>query len=395
QDPALSVTKGEFGGEMRRKIDKVEVVDQGAVIVHFKTPYPAFIDCLGKLLGIIPKSYVEKMGDAGFSKTPIGAGPFKAVKFKQDVFFEFEAVDNHYRKSPNVKHFRYLNVPENQTRIAMLTTDEVDVCHLPYGTFYQVRDNPKYRVVYSKNAYVASLAYYDLAHPDRKSPFKDVRVRKAAALAIDRKMICEKVLHGLHDPGGSFIAPYTIGYDPSVPPHPYDPKQAKALLKEAGYPNGFDIEIQCPPQYKTETQAIAANLNAVGIRAKVVVPEAGIRSRMVRSRKATGLARHPGPWWMGRRHPAAALDHFSDSATWCFYTTPEIDKAMMELGQMTDEKEITKKVRQITKKYAEEYIRAPLWVVNVPYGLGPRVKYWEQTPGWLFAVNFEFLELKE
>ena len=58
-----------------------------------------------------------------------------------------------------------------------------------------------------------------------------------------------------------------------------------------------------------------------------------------------------------------------------------------------DEKEIAKKARAITKKYAEMYIRAPLWIQNIPFGLGPRVKYWEPTPGRVFAVNFEFLEL--
>jgi peptide/nickel transport system substrate-binding protein len=237
------------------------------------------------------------------------------------------------------------------------------------------------------------LAYYDLPFPEEKSPFLDIRVRKAASLAINRKMICEKVLRGLNIPWGDILAPYNLGYDPSLKPEPYDPEKARALLKEAGYPDGFDTQLVSGPATKLEAQAMAANLTKVGIRAKLNVPEAGIWSRMVRERKVRGLGRHPGPWWAARSHPASAWSHLDSKYPWCFYNTPKIDKDLAELETLTDKDAIAAKARAMSKEYRESYIRAPLWSCNVPFGLRKRVKYWKQTPGLIHGVNFEYLEL--
>ncbi|MFC1886281.1 ABC transporter substrate-binding protein [Thermodesulfobacteriota bacterium] len=376
-------------------MDRVEIADKNTVIVYNKEPFPSILDCVDQLMGIVPKAYVEKVGDEGFAKNAIGAGPFRAIKYKQDASFEAEAVEEHYRKVPNIKRVRYLNVQENATRMAMMKASEVDLCKLDYGTFWELKDDPNIRIEYIRNTYCVTLAFYDLLFPKEKSPFLDVRVRKATSLAIDRKGICEGVLHGLNEPTANYIAPYTIGYDPSIKPDPYDPEKAKALLKEAGYPNGFETTICSSPIAKYEMQAIAAMLTKVGIRTKVLQYESGTYRARVTKKTARGLGRHPGPWWVGKTHPASALDHFKSTATWCFYTTPEVDKLMEELEALTDEKEITAKARKVTKLYSENYIRAPLWAQSVPYGMGPRIKYWKQTPGWVFAVNFEFLELNE
>ena len=309
---------------------------------------------------------------------------------------EVEALTKHYRKVPNVKTVRYTNVQEDTTRIAQLKTGEIDMAKLPYGTFWQLKSDPNVRIVYSKFAYLATLSYYDLPFPKEASPFHDIRVRKAASLAINRELIGRKVMHGLVTPWGDMLAPYHPGFDPSLKPPPYDPEKAKALLKEAGYPKGFKTEIVGGPAVKTECQAIAASLSKVGIIAKLNIPEAGIWSRMVREKKVRGLGRHPGPWWVGRSHPASAWSsHFSSKSPWTFYTLPEVDNGLIELAKLSDEKEIATKARAISKLYREKMVRAPLWYMNIPFGVRDRVKYWEQVPGWVFAARFEFLKLQD
>jgi peptide/nickel transport system substrate-binding protein len=192
------------------------------------------------------------------------------------------------------------------------------------------------------------------------------------------------------------LAPYNAGFDPNIKPTPYNPEKAKALLKAAGYPKGFDTTITTSPAAKTETEAIAASLRKVGIRAKVIAPEAGIWARSVMGKKARGLGRHPGPWWVGRSHPAVALEsHLSSKSPWTFHVTPEIDAALVDLGNFMDQKEVSARAKALSKMYRETLIRAPLWTQNVPYGLGPRVKYWEPVSGWVFMAGLEFLELKE
>jgi len=215
--------KFNFGGELRRKLDRVEIVDKHTVIVHNKSAFPALFDRCAEYIGIVPKHYVEKVGDAGFAKNPIGAGPFRFVDYKQDVFYKVEAFTDHYRKVPNVKTVVYTNVQEDMTRISQLKTGEVDIVKLPYATFWQVAKDPNIRIQFSKFAYLATLAFYDLPFPKEPSPFHDIRVRKATSLAINRELICKKVMHGLDTPWGDMLAPYHAGYDPGIKPPPYDP----------------------------------------------------------------------------------------------------------------------------------------------------------------------------
>ena len=385
-----------FGGELRRKVDRVEVVDKHTVIVHNKAPYPALFDRAAKYIGIVPKHYVEKVGDAAYAKNTIGAGPFRFVKYKQDIFYEVEAVRDHYRQVPYVKTVRYTNVQEETTRMAQIKTGEVDIAKLPYATFWELKGDPDIRIVFSKYTYLPTLAYYDLAFPKKSSPFHDIRVRQAASIAINREMICKKVMHGLTIPWGDMLAPYHPGFDPSVKPPPYDPETAKALLKEAGYPNGFETDLTGDIPVKTEMQAMVHNLKKVGIRIKLSVPEAGILSRLRSEKKLSGLGRHPGPWWAGRWHPASAWSsHFSSKSPWTFFTMPEIDEGLDALAKLTDEKEIAAKAREISKFYREKMIRAPLWVQTVPYGVRKKIKYWEQVPGWVYIAGLEFLKLED
>ncbi|MFC1886086.1 ABC transporter substrate-binding protein, partial [Thermodesulfobacteriota bacterium] len=385
-----------WGSELKRNVGKIEVVDKHTIIVHSKSVYPALIDRCAGYFGILPKHYVEKVGDEVFAKKPIGSGPFKLIKYKQNIFTEVEANTDHYRKVPNIKNLRYFNVQEPQTRCAMLKTGEVDIALLPTTTFWEVAQDPDIRIVMSKYDYLATMCFYDLRFPQEKSPFHDIRVRKAASLAIDRKTICEKVLHGLYYPWGDILAPYNYGYDPNIKPPAYDPEKAMALLKEAGYPKGFETTITGSPSSRLEVQSMAANLAKVGIRAKFNTPEAGTWSNMVREKKFRGVARDSGPWWVARSHPTTALySYVKSDSVWCFVGTPEVDKRMTAMEKISDKEELTAAAKAFSKYYRDLYLRVPLWVVNTPFGVRSRIKYWEQTPGWVYAVNFEQIILKE
>ncbi|MFC1885641.1 ABC transporter substrate-binding protein [Thermodesulfobacteriota bacterium] len=385
-----------FGGEFRRKLDRVEVNDKHTVTIYNKSSYPALPDRCAKYLGIAHKAYIDKVGDVEYSKKTIGAGPFKLIRYKQDSFTEAEANTDHYRKVPNVKNVRYMNVQENATRVAMLKTGEIDIALLSGDTFREFKNHPEIRLVWSKNTYLATLAYYDLAFPKENSPLHDVRVRQACSIAINRKLICEKVLHGKNTPWGDILAPYNAGFDSTLKPDPYDPEKAMALLKEAGYPQGFETTMACTSATKLENQAIVADLSKVGIDAKLSVLEHAIWSRNCRGKKLRGLARHPGPWWVGRSHPASAWNsHLSSKSPWSFYTTPEVDKGLAELEKLTDEKEIGAKARAMSKYYRGDYIRAPLWSNNIPFALRKTIKFWAPTSGWVYAALFEYVELAD
>jgi peptide/nickel transport system substrate-binding protein len=276
----------------------------------------------------------------------------------------------------------------------MLKSGEADVSWADPPTYLSILKDPTLKVLMSKFTYLRTLAFYDLAFPDEKSPFLDLRVRQAAAYAIDYRGITQNVEHGTAEPYGDIVPPYATGYDPSIKPWPYDPEKAKALLKEAGYPNGFDTIITSDNPVKDSTEAIAASLAKVGIRAKINIPEHGIWNREIREKKLKGLGSHPGPWWAGYSHPGMALNsHLGKTSDWVYYNKPEIADAVDKLMSMTDEKKMAPIVRQVSKQYREQLIRANLWAIHIPYVTGPRVKYWQNPPGHIFSSRYEFLEL--
>jgi len=240
-----------------------------------------------------------------------------------------------------------------------------------------------------------TIAFYDLGFPDEKSPFRDLRVRQAVAHAIDYKGITKYVLHGTAEPVADILPPYGIGFDPSIKGYEYNIKKAKALLKEAGYPNGFDTVLHSENPVKDETEAIAASLKKAGIRAKVNIAEHATRDRKVFEKKFRALGNMPGPWWSGYVHPGLALgSHLGRESLWTYYNDRDLLELMDKLSIMTDEKGLEKLAREISKKYRERLIRAPLWAYHIPYVYGPRVKYWANVPGHIFGSQYEFLELK-
>jgi peptide/nickel transport system substrate-binding protein len=382
------------GSPLKKAFDRIDVTDDYHLTVHFKSPYPAIFEWSALHIGIIPKAYVEGVGDAEFARRPIGAGPFRWVDGQQDIFVRAEAVEGHYRKTPSVKTIQFKFMTEPTTTMAMFKAGEADIVQIPNESLPEVQNDPKYRITWSKKVFAPSLLFCDLAFPNEPSPFQDVRVRRAASYAINRKAICEKLLHGAAEPWGDILAPYQPGFDPNIKPTPYDPEKAKALLKEAGYPNGFDTTFT----YgflgdKIEVQAMAADLARIGIRAKLVELEFGTFINHFREKKFHGLTRSPQPSWQGISHPGVCLESQSSESYWSYYSTPKIDAAFSKLAKITDEKAIGAQAREFSRVWHEAETRYMLWAFNVPLGLSPKIKTYKLVPGMRFMIGFEFLDL--
>ena len=138
---------------------------------------------------------MEKVGDAGFKKYPIGCGPYKFVEFVPGVRFVGEAFEDYWKKVPHIKRMEFYTIPEPGTRLAMVKRGEVDIATLMQGVFYEnVKKDPKLRLLspLSPARYIVYLA----GQWDPKSPWSDPRVRLAASLAIDRQTLAD-----VHMPG--------------------------------------------------------------------------------------------------------------------------------------------------------------------------------------------------
>jgi peptide/nickel transport system substrate-binding protein len=256
---------------MQDRVAAIETPDPQHVRFNLKSPWPDFLTFYATATGagwIVPKKYVEKVGDDGFKKAPIGAGPYKFVSFTPGVELVFEAFDQYWRKTPSVKRLVFRSIPEESTRLAALKHGEVDVVYSIRGELAEeLRSTPG--LTLKPVASPATFWLYFADQWDPKSPWHDQRVRQAANLALDRKTINEALTLGYSKLTNSIIpASYDFYWQPQ--PAVYDQAKAKQLLAEAGYSGGFDAgDYYCDSSYANLGEAVLNNLQEVGVRASL------------------------------------------------------------------------------------------------------------------------------
>ena len=277
---------------LRDKVRDIEIVDPYRIRFHLHEPWPDFMTFYGTLATgaawIVPKKYVEQVGDDGFKQRPIGLGPYKFVSHTPGIELVMEAYEDYWRKVPNVKRLVFKSVPEASTRLAMLKKGEVDVAYLLDAPLAEeVKRDPKLKLAFSGGIGNFFLDYLDQWDP--KSPWHDKRVRLAANYAIDRQALSEAETLGASKPTGSII-PTTFEFALPIEPYPYDPARAKQLLAEAGYPNGFDAgELHQVPPYFSMGEGVINYLGAVGIKLKLRPMERAAFFSALKSKQLRGL----------------------------------------------------------------------------------------------------------
>jgi len=232
--------KGGSAKIFQDRIEKLEAVNPHLFRVTFKKPFPDFLEYLlpgtSAIAWIVPRKYVEKVGEAEYKKHPIGCGPYKFVEFVSGVRMVGEAFEGFWRKVPKVKRLEIYSVVEMSTRFAMVKSGELDWAVSMVDVFYErVKNDPTLtlRVGHTSTYWTIYMA----SQFDPKSPWSDPRVRKAASLAIDRKTLAQ-----VNQPGGRPLDSIGLAADPEAvrfPPEPYDPEQGRKLLAEAGYAKGL------------------------------------------------------------------------------------------------------------------------------------------------------------
>src|SRR5262245_55575596 len=231
---------------------------------------------------------MAKVGDVGFGRDRVGVGPFRFVRMSPGVELVLEANEGYWRKKPTIKRVVIKGVPDRTTRLTMLKTGEADLGYLMVGVeAATIKADPKLRLVHT-----IPTASWWVEFPEQwkpKSPWADRRVRLAANLAIDKQGINEAERLGYSRLNGSII-PSIMEFALRLEPYTHEPAQARRLLAEAGYPNGFDAGDVTPlPPFTTMGEALSNNLAEVGIRTRVRSMERASYMEAWRSKKLQGL----------------------------------------------------------------------------------------------------------
>lgn len=378
----------------RRTLQEVEIVNPTQVRIHFKAPDQGFLHRLWWGTGMLPKAYREKVGEKEFADKPVGTGPFKWVDYKQDRWIKLEAVGKHFYKVPKVKTIRIVLVPEPSTRLAMLKAGEADMGDLIGAHAQQIKSDPNFRIHWVKYISGTVLIFADLVDPDKPSPFHDIRVRQAVSMSIDRDIICKRILFGAAEPWGDVMSPITLGHDPAVLPAPYDPEKAKKLLKEAGYPDGFETEYSTTAS-NVYADALAASLEEIGIKVKINKFETGAYLQAFFGKKLRGLLTY-GSWYDAERSaPADLSDFYSKGAYHAYNPTDEIDAVIRQANFAQTDQELEEWGRKISKTIRDSMINTVLWTNHTAYALGPKIKSWNPSVGSAPAINYETIEINK
>ena len=390
--------KGGAAPLLKSKVKEVRVVDPRRVRFVLKEPWPDFMTFYGTTATgsgwIVPKKYVEKVGDEGFKKAPIGAGPYRFVSASPGVELVLEAFDGYWRKAPNVKRVTIKSIPDETTRAAALKSGDADIGYLFTGPVAEeIRRTPGFKIIGGRSNAVFYLDFLDQWDP--KSPWADRRVRLAASTAIDRKAINDAEFLGFAGIGHN-VVPRHMEFALPIDPPALDPKKAKQLLAEAGYPNGFDGGDLTPnPPYFTQAEAIIGNLGAVGIKLRMRTMERAAWLTAYREKKLKGvlLAAQGAGGNAATRIEGVA----TKGGLYAYGVLPEVEDLFQRQARELDRKKREDLLHQIQRILSDRVVFAPVWE-NAPInGVGPKVE--EAASGLVtsypYTAPFEDLKLKE
>jgi peptide/nickel transport system substrate-binding protein len=389
--------KGASNALLKEKVKDVQVLALNQVRFVLKEPWGDFMTFYGTTASgaawIVPKKYVQQVGEDGFKTAPVGAGPYKVVSFKPGVEIVMEAFDGYWRKAPSVKRLVMRSMPEETTRAAALRNGEVDIVYLLTGpTAEAIQKTAGFKVV----APLLSGAFW-LELPDQwdpKSPWHDRRVRLAASHAIDRQAVNQAETLGFSRLTGSIVPrifQYAVAYDPPA----YDPARAKKLLAEAGYPNGFDGGDFAPfPPYDSMGEAIQGYLQAVGIRTRIRSMERAAYFTAWREKKLHGVILVITATF---GNAATRLEPYvTKDGIYSYGSRPEIDDLYVRQSREPDPKKREALVGQIQKTLHEQVMNIPIYELAFIWGVGPRVEVSGANliPGFAYSAPMEDLKLK-
>jgi peptide/nickel transport system substrate-binding protein len=388
--------RGSANKTLKEGVAAVETPDPGRVRFRLKQPWPDFLMFYSTATGagwIVPKKYVEKVGDDGFKKAPIGAGPYRFVSFTPGVELVMEAVEGYWRKTPGVKRLVLRVIPDPTTRYAALKNGEIDVTYWMTASLGEdLRRTPGLTLRPVVSNVMQWVAFVDQWDP--KSPWHDRRVRLAANLAIDRQAINQAETLG-HSLLTNSIIPNTFDFFWAPPPPQYDRAGARKLLAEAGYPNGLDAG-----DYTIDAATVAIgepvvnSLQAAGIRVKLRPLERAAFQKGYGEKKYRSLV-HSGSAAFG--NAATRIEAFiASGGVYVYGSYPDIDGLFREQATELDKKRREATLHRIQQLMHDKAMVAPIVQVGLMSGYGPRV---EESglgliTGYSFSAPYEDVRLK-
>ncbi len=334
-------------------LEGVKALDDNTLQVTLSYPYADFVTTLGHIVFYpVKKADIEKWG-ADYSKHVNGTGPFKFVEWIDDQHINLVRNDDYYGQKALLDAVEYKIFADDSTALLEFKAGNIDLTLIPRGVVKATQEDPKYKD-YTIIKPMLGIYYYGMnlnAEPFKSNP----KLREAMNYLIDRKNICEVLNEGVATPMTGFIPPGIPGFQENAAPYTYDPKKAKQLLSEAGYPDGKDLPTlkwvyDTGSGHEIIGEAIQADFKAVGINMELEGYEYGT---FLDKAKAGDFTFYRQSWQADYPTMDNFLYPLFDSRAYdnyTFYNNPDVDRMLLEARSTIDNDKRIAKYREIEKK---------------------------------------------
>jgi len=340
--PAGLSTYGYIAG-----VTGAEVVDDLTVRIISGNPMPTLPDSL-PLLSMLPMSEMNRSLEEVATR-PVGAGPFQFVEWVKDDHLTLQAFPDFWKGTPKIDTVKFVPITEDDVRVSALLTGDVDIItNVPVSALDQLKSSPDVEVYTAEGPRVIYVGM----NTEKEGPLQNVKVRQALNMAIDKDSIFEYILGGTGSSYGQPVGKTMTGYNPSVEPYAYDEEAAKALLAEAGYPDGFTVTFNCSPgrfsMDKEIAEAIASQLGKIGVNAEIKTMDWSTFSKARTSRELDGLFLTSLGYGSYDGY-SVLYDGLRTGANFSFYTNKTLDGMIEDIAATTDLDSREKKLQDAMK----------------------------------------------
>lgn len=405
--PNVPNSPGSFAAAVRT-VTGVKVIDDRTVHITTSEPTP-FLDTELSAVLILSRTIHANATTADFNagRAAIGTGAYRHVAYEQGTRFEAERNPDFWGDRAPWDKVEMRFVPSPASRVAALLSGDVDLIDgVPTQDVARLQADPRtaiFGTASNGTAYLFPDTVREQApHITDKqgkpipNPLRDVRVRRALSLSINRQAIVDRLLAGQGAPAEQFAPPIAIGRAPDLKPIPYDLAQARALLTEAGFPNGFRMTIHGPqgwfPGDGEVLQAIAQGFTRIGVETQVeTLPTATFFTRATNrdfavfmTTYASNVATTTLQQVVATRDPARRMGPFNRQ----HYSNPAVDQPLEAALQTMDADKRNALSAQAMRAVVEDLGVIPLIYPQVNWaGLRARVVY-DPSPSWYTNALF-------
>ncbi len=346
----------------------VDILDEYTVRINTAVPYSIALEVIANILLIYPPKYLKEVGWEAFGKHPVGTGPYRFKDWSNPSEIVFEANPQYFggpKGKPMIPNLRIVMIPEELVRMEALLTGQVDLVRggsVAPDQIHFLKANPGIKISKAETMRIFFLIM-DATGKTKTPFFKDKRVRKAMNHAIDKQTLVKKVLKGYAKTAHSVVTPLHFGYTKDVVNYPYDPAKAKELLKEAGYPNGFEVDLYFIRD-ESVVEEIAEYLRRVGIKTNLVIKK---RWRDLYGEIVGGnapLIFLPTGGYSIFDAGAVLNLYFLMNSPRCLGSTWEVDRILKQADQTTDVGHRHGLLARAQKIISEEAFWVPLYYGN-------------------------------